>query len=122
MSISTGMRLPTSQEFFEGETRLETNTRALLGGADHAGRILVTLSAEAAQDTARLVRALDHCRPGSPVVMGAVDPHHIGWRPIRRRGRAGHQSVQCRLDGGERDLRWRWSAAHPGPFVWELAV
>jgi pyruvate kinase len=44
---------PSSQGFFEGEARLQANTRALLGGAadiSGGGRVLVTLPTEAAQD------------------------------------------------------------------------
>src|SRR5271166_3902058 len=45
---------PSSEQFFHGEAQLQANTRVLLGGtADHSGgRILVTLSGEAAQDPA----------------------------------------------------------------------
>jgi pyruvate kinase len=42
---------PTDDQFFYGEATLQANARALLGGADErSGRILVTLSAKAAQD------------------------------------------------------------------------
>ena len=42
---------PSSEEFFRGEMQLHTNTQVLLGGEpDGAGRIMVTLPPEAAQD------------------------------------------------------------------------
>jgi len=47
---------PPGAAFFEGEARLQANTRTLLGAAaDHIGRILVTLPAEAAQDPAYML-------------------------------------------------------------------
>ena len=58
---------PSAEQFFLGEARLQANTHALLGGtADHdSGRILVTLSGEAAQDPAYL---LEIARRGADVV------------------------------------------------------
>lgn len=57
---------PSPAEFFRGEQQLQQNTEALLGASsDHVGRILVTLSTEAAQDPAYL---LEIARRGADVV------------------------------------------------------
>ncbi|HME24686.1 MAG TPA: pyruvate kinase [Acetobacteraceae bacterium] len=58
---------PSSEQFFHGEAQLQANTRVLLGGtADHSGgRILVTLSGEAAQDPRYM---LEIARRGADVV------------------------------------------------------
>ena len=58
---------PTSDDFFSGEARLQANTRALLGDASDrdAGRILVTLSSETAQDPAYMRHII---RSGADVV------------------------------------------------------
>jgi pyruvate kinase len=58
---------PSSEQFFSGEARLQSNTHTLLGGtADHSGgRILVTLSGEAARDPGYL---LEIARRGADVV------------------------------------------------------
>ncbi len=58
---------PSGEQFFSGEARLQSNTHTLLGGtADHSGgRILVTLSGEAAQDPGYL---LEIARRGADVV------------------------------------------------------
>jgi pyruvate kinase len=60
-------RVPSSEEFFRGESQLAANTLALLGGtADQgSGRILVTLSVEAAQDPGYM---LEIARRGADVV------------------------------------------------------
>ena len=60
-------RVPSSEEFFHGETQLAANTLALLGGAadQDSGRILVTLSVEAAQDPGYM---LEIARRGVDVV------------------------------------------------------
>ena len=60
-------REPSSEEFFRGESQLAANTLALLGGtADQgSGRILVTLSVEAAQDPGYM---LEIARRGADVV------------------------------------------------------
>jgi pyruvate kinase len=58
--------LPSNEEFFRGEMQLHTNTQALLGGEpDGAGRIMVTLPPEAAQDPAFM---LEIARRGADVV------------------------------------------------------
>jgi pyruvate kinase len=58
---------PSAEQFFLGEAGLQANTHALLGGtADHeSGRILVTLSDEAAQDPGYM---LEIARRGADVV------------------------------------------------------
>src|SRR5271166_2077537 len=58
---------PSAEQFFRGEARLQANTRALLGGmADHGGgRILVTLSGEAAREPEYM---LEIARRGADVV------------------------------------------------------
>ena len=59
---------PASREaFFQGETRLRENTRALLGGASDSGvgRILVTLPSEAAHEPGYM---LEIARRGADVV------------------------------------------------------
>jgi pyruvate kinase len=58
---------PSSRDFFQGEARLQENARALLGGGtDHSsGRVLVTLSTEAAQDSGYM---LEIARRGADAV------------------------------------------------------
>jgi pyruvate kinase len=48
------LRMPSERQFFRGEKRLALNTEALFGSAPHgrAGRILVTLGSDAAEDPA----------------------------------------------------------------------
>ena len=86
---------PASREaFFQGETRLRENTRALLGGASDSGvgRILVTLPSEAAHEPGYM---LEIARRGADVVR--VNCAHDGvddWAAMienhtRRRRRSG---------------------------------
>jgi len=58
---------PSPEDFFRGETQLQANTEALLGasGSHGVGRILVTLSSEAAEDPGFL---LEIARRGADVV------------------------------------------------------
>jgi hypothetical protein len=65
---------PGSREtFFQGETRLRENTRAVLGGSAPGGIDLVTLAAETAGDPAYM---LETARRGTDVVR--INYAHLG--------------------------------------------
>jgi pyruvate kinase len=88
---------PSSEQFFGGEARLQSNTHTLLGGtADHSGgRILVTLSGEAAQDPGYL---LEIARRGADVVR--INCAHDGadtWAAMIENTRKAGDAVDRRI-------------------------
>jgi pyruvate kinase len=84
---------PASSVFFHGEIRLQENACALMGesSASNGGRVLVTLSTEAAEDPAYL---LDLARRGADLVRinCAHDDREI-WAAMIANTRAAAQSV-----------------------------
>lgn len=61
-SSSTSARMPSQRQFFRGEKRLAANTEALFGtsAGGRAGRILVTLGTDAADDPAVIEQMAAH--------------------------------------------------------------
>jgi pyruvate kinase len=86
---------PSSEAFFQGETRLQANTRALLGGANHARRILVTLSEEAAQDPGYMMEIV---RRGADLVrINCAHDDAAAWAAMIENTRHAADAVRRRI-------------------------
>jgi pyruvate kinase len=87
----------SSDEFFQGETRLRDNARALLGGSPDSsvGRILVTLPSEAARDPAHM---LEIARCGADVVrINCAHDSADDWAAMIENTRAAAAAVGRRM-------------------------
>jgi pyruvate kinase len=88
---------PSRTEFFGGESRLWENTSALLGGAPDSGvgRILVTLSTEAAKDPAYMPEI---ARRGADVVrINCAHDHADDWAAMVANTRKAAEAVGRRI-------------------------
>ncbi len=93
---------PTSERFFRGETQLQANAGALLGGSAENGRILVTLGTEAAQDPGY---TLEIARRGADAVrINCAHDNADAWAAMientRRAGDAVGRRIRVLMDLG----------------------
>ena len=85
------------EEFFRGEARLQENTHALLGGSPESGigRILVTLSSEAARDPAYMI---EMARRGADVVrINCAHDNADDWEAMIENTRKAAEAVGRRI-------------------------
>ncbi|HET7879500.1 MAG TPA: pyruvate kinase [Acetobacteraceae bacterium] len=93
---------PSTEAFFRGEAQLQANAGTLLGGSAESGRILVTLGAEAAQESGYM---LEIARRGADAVrINCAHDHPDTWAAMientHRAGDAVGRRIRVLMDLG----------------------